>query len=110
MKKIVVAGAVVAFLALAWLSTTLYMSRSIERGLTAELDKLQEEVPGLIIEESGFERGFLSSTSTVTVRYQKAADGSPAITFRSRILNGPLPGFRTLGRAVVEPSWWCRTR
>ena len=64
----------------------------------------QAQWPLMKVVSQKYERGLFSSTHIVTVQFgcQSAPDAAGAITFRQRIQHGPLPGFSTIGAAVID--------
>ncbi|RYF33336.1 MAG: DUF945 domain-containing protein [Comamonadaceae bacterium] len=112
MKKAAVAAGVVVLIAAGYLGATALTGQRVASAYDARLAKLEQQMPFLRVVDRQTEKGLFSSTFSGSVRIgcvpdmAAGTDGKSAkplvIGFRDHVLNGPLPGFKGFGAAVIE--------
>lgn len=99
-----VAGGAVAVLA-AGAAGTVMSGNKIEAKMTTETRQMLDKLSPLVtVQELKYEKTFTSATRTLTLK-MGCGDTSFPLTWRDRILHGPLPGFSSVGGAVIDSEF-----
>lgn len=115
MKKTLIVGGVAVALAGAVVGGAAYTGKRTQTSMQAGIAQLQTLWPSVKVVEDHYDRSLFSATHTVTLSLgcpAKAADQSSAarasapesfvLTLKERIQHGPLPGFSTIGAALID--------
>ena len=98
------AGGAVAVVA-AGAAGTVMSGNKIEAKMTTETQQMLEKFAPLVtVQELKYEKTFTSATRTLTLK-MGCGDTSFPLTWRDRIQHGPLPGFSTVGGAVIDSEF-----
>jgi uncharacterized protein YdgA (DUF945 family) len=84
---------------LAYVGATVLVGKSAESSFAEITRQITEKVPYVNIAKRDYDAGMLSSTDETVLMF--GGDPDTAITLRSRIQHGPLPGLRSVGSVRV---------
>lgn len=99
-----VAGGAVAVVA-AGAAGTVMSGNKIEAKMTTETRQMLDKLSPLVtVQELKYEKTFTSATRTLTLK-MGCGDTSFPLTWRDRIQHGPLPGFSSVGGAVIDSEF-----
>ncbi|TDM08859.1 MAG: hypothetical protein C4K60_05675 [Ideonella sp. MAG2] len=99
-----VAGGAVALVA-AGAAGTVVSGNKIEAKLTTETKQMLEKLAPLVtVQDLKYDKTFTGATRTLTLKLG-CGDTSFPLTWRDRIQHGPLPGFQSVGGAVIDSEF-----
>lgn len=108
MKKTwIAAGAGIALLGAAVVGGAAVSGRQASKELQEAVRSLPAQWPMVKVVEQRYDRGLFSATQVLTLQLgcdadAQGADGPLLLTLRQRVQHGPLPGFSSVGAAVVD--------
>ncbi|WP_396270169.1 YdgA family protein [Ideonella sp.] len=99
-----VAGGAVAVVA-AGAAGTVMSGNKIEAKMTTETRQVLDKLSPLVtVQELKYDKTFTGATRTLTLKLG-CGDTSFPLTWRDRIQHGPLPGFNSVGGAVIDSEF-----
>lgn len=103
-RNIVAAAAAVVLLGVAVVGGAAVTGMQARKKLQELPAAWQAQWPLMKVTSQKYERGLFSATNLVTLEFgcKAGSDPASAITIQQRIKHGPLPGFSSLGAAVID--------
>ncbi len=106
MRKAAVVATVAVLAAVGYLGATALTGQRVANAYDARIARLEQQLPFLRVVDRQAQKGLFSSTFSGNVRLGCLPDGKSGeplvIGFRDHVWNGPFPGFKGFGAAVIE--------